>query len=134
MSTFVGELLPHQEAGLAFLLTQPRCILADEVGLGKTVEAAAPIGALADSGDLRRPALPAELYTRAPGRTLPPLPVLWITAAGLVAQTVAELRRFLPLLAVEPVVTGTVGDKTDRERMKPAHSSLSPPRHDLCEA
>ena len=119
MSTFAGKLLPHQLAGLEFLLAEPRAVLADEVGLGKTVQAAALIGALADAGELRRPAPPAEpvSWGKRP-RSLPPLPVLWVTAAGLVAQTVAELRRFLPALGVVPVLTGTVGDRADRERME----------------
>lgn len=46
---------------------------------------------------------------------LPPLPVLWLTAAGLVAQTVAELRRFLPSLAV--IASESVeGGSADRQR------------------
>lgn len=116
MPTFQGELYPHQAQGLAFLQTQPRAILADEVGLGKTVQLAALIGWLADTGDLRQPA--PDPMTLRPGEShLPPLPVLWITAAGLVAQTEAELRRFLPGLAVVTSESGTVGTKADRERM-----------------
>lgn len=115
---FRGELLPHQREGLEFLLAQPRCVLADEVGLGKTVQVAALIGALADSGQLRRPTpAPEDLGYRSSVRMLPPLPVLWITSAGLVQQAVSELERFLPGLAVVPVLSGLTGNRTDRERM-----------------
>jgi SNF2 family DNA or RNA helicase len=85
---FKGSLYPHQRQGLAFLLSQHRAVLADDVGLGKTVQVAALIGSLVDSGDLRQP-----------GRVL----VLYITDAGLVQQTGDELRRFLPGLTVTTV-------------------------------
>ena len=87
-TTFTGELHPHQHDGLAFLLREPRAVLADEVGLGKTVQLCALLGALYDGGQLRRP-----------GR----LPVLWVTTAGLVSQTAEELARFVPDLAVATV-------------------------------
>lgn len=116
MGTFTGELYPHQAAGLALLQTQPRAILADEVGLGKTVQLAAVIGWLADTGALRHPA-PDPLTLPRGESHLPPLPVLWVTAAGLVAQTEAELRRFLPGLGVVTSESGTVGNGADRERM-----------------
>ena len=96
--TFRGTLLPHQEAGLAFLRSQPRAILADEVGLGKTVQAAALIGSLHDSGELPAPK---------PDR----LPVLWVTKAGLVTQTLAELKRFLPDLWIFTLGNGKASAK-----------------------
>jgi len=102
MDTFTGTLYPHQSAGLAFLQAQPRGVLADDVGLGKTVQLAALVGHLADSGQLRKP-----------GR----LPVLWVTTAGLVAQTTAEVRRFLPSVAVTTSETGAKGTRAGRERV-----------------
>ncbi len=40
-AVFSGELMPFQQAGLAWLLLTPRALLADEMGLGKTVQALA---------------------------------------------------------------------------------------------
>ncbi|MHB1860612.1 MAG: DEAD/DEAH box helicase [Solirubrobacteraceae bacterium] len=40
-----GELKPFQRAGVAYLLAQRRCFLADEQGLGKTIEALAVLQA-----------------------------------------------------------------------------------------
>ncbi|SDP46621.1 SNF2 family N-terminal domain-containing protein [Pedococcus dokdonensis] len=117
MSTFAGELHPHQTVGLAFLQAERRAILADEVGLGKTVQVASLIGWLADSGDLREPAPDSATLPPQRGKHLPRLPVLWITTAGLVAQTKAELERFLPYLGIATSEAGTVGNRADRERM-----------------
>jgi SNF2 family DNA or RNA helicase len=88
-NAFNGILYPHQRLGLVFLLSQERAVLADDVGLGKTVQVAALIGLLADSEDFRQP-----------GR----LPVLYITSVGLVQQTGDELRQFLPGLSVTTVL------------------------------
>ena len=38
---FSGDLLPFQKQGLGFLLATRRCLLADEMGMGKTVQALA---------------------------------------------------------------------------------------------
>ena len=38
-----GELKPFQRAGVAYLLAQRRAFLADEQGLGKTIEALATL-------------------------------------------------------------------------------------------
>ncbi|KRF22918.1 DEAD/DEAH box helicase [Phycicoccus sp. Soil802] len=118
MTTFVGTLHPHQTEGLTFLRDQPRAILADQVGLGKTVQLAALIGHLADTGTLREPAPDPANEPPQRGVALPRLPVLWITTAGLVAQTEAELKRFLPSLGVTTSESGTIGNKADRERME----------------
>lgn len=101
MTAFRGDLLPHQEEGLAFLQAQPRAVLADEVGLGKTVQAASLIGWLAeqrfgaDRGSATRAAT-ESLLEEGSHR----LPVLWVTAASLLRQTADELERFLPSLTV----------------------------------
>ncbi|MER7071023.1 DEAD/DEAH box helicase [Terrabacter sp. NPDC000476] len=83
--TFVGDLFPHQRAGVQFLVSQPRALLADAVGLGKTAMAAALLAHAADAGELLHPDR---------------LPVLWVTTASLITQTIAELRKFIPSLQV----------------------------------
>ncbi|MEF9972812.1 MAG: DEAD/DEAH box helicase [Clostridia bacterium] len=45
-SAFSGQLMPFQQAGLAFLLSSRRALLADEMGLGKTVQALAFLATL----------------------------------------------------------------------------------------
>ena len=40
-TVFSGQLMPFQQAGLAWLMLTPRALLADEMGLGKTVQALA---------------------------------------------------------------------------------------------
>jgi SNF2 family DNA or RNA helicase len=107
---FNGILYPHQRLGLVFLLSQDRAVLADDVGLGKTVQVAALIGLLADSEDFRQP-----------GR----LPILYITSAGLVQQTGDELRRFLPGLTVT-----TVLDPRRRKTTDPLEADLHVVNHD----
>ena len=65
-----GELKPFQRAGVQYLLKQRRCFLADEQGLGKTIEALAAIevdGAY--PGDRRLPREP-EAQLDARDRTL----------------------------------------------------------------
>ena len=99
MKTFTGDLHPHQADGLSALLTNPRLVLADDVGLGKTVQAAALVGSLHDDK-----ALPAAASR---------LPVLYVTAPGLVAQTTEELRRFLPSLEIVSSVPSTADGKAE---------------------
>lgn len=76
---FKGVLEDHQRAGLEWLLSTPRALLADDVGLGKTIQV------LAMLAHLRQDDAPIL-------RT----PVLWLTDASLVDQTCAEVGRFLP--------------------------------------
>ncbi len=73
---FLGTLLPHQAQGVAWLLAHPKAVLADDVGLGKTVTTCALIGHILDLADR--------------GRVLLALP------ASLAAQWAGELSRFLP--------------------------------------
>jgi SNF2 family DNA or RNA helicase len=110
VAAFQGILYPHQRLGLVFLLSQDRAVLADDVGLGKTVQVAALIGLLADSEDFRQP-----------GR----LPVLYITSAGLVRQTGDELRHRLPGLTVT-----TVQDRRSRKVTDPLGSEIHVVNHD----
>jgi len=51
------DLFPHQRAGVAFLSTARRALLADEPGLGKTAQAIRALKALQDKGDDVFPAL-----------------------------------------------------------------------------
>ncbi len=73
---FLGTLLPHQAQAVTWLLAHPKAVLADDVGLGKTVTTCALIGHVLD-----RPCR---------GRVLLALP------ASLAAQWSGELARFLP--------------------------------------
>lgn len=53
LETYEGDeaLFPHQRAGVAFLSTARRALLADEPGLGKTAQAIRALKALHDSGE-----------------------------------------------------------------------------------
>lgn len=81
---FEGDLRPHQSEAVAWLMERPKAVLADDVGLGKTPTVLALIGDLAEAGQLD-PSSQEGLCR-----------VLWITEAGLINQTVTEIRRFLP--------------------------------------
>ena len=81
--TFCGTLTPHQFEGTSWLLETPRALLADDTGLGKTIEAIAFVGVLKDRGELR-------------GDTC----VLWLTEANLIEQTRREFETHAPSLAV----------------------------------
>lgn len=52
-----SDLFPHQRAGVQFLKTARRALLADEPGLGKTAQAIRALKALQDSGEQIFPAL-----------------------------------------------------------------------------
>jgi SNF2 family DNA or RNA helicase len=80
---FVGTLEDHQQEGLAWLLATNRALLADDVGLGKTVQVLALLGSLLDTDDSSVKA-----------------PVVWLTDPSLVEQTVREFRSFLPDVSV----------------------------------
>ena len=51
------DLFPHQRAGVAFLATAKRALLADEPGLGKTAQAIRALKKLQDQGEVVFPAL-----------------------------------------------------------------------------
>lgn len=59
LDTYDGDeaLFPHQRAGVAFLSTARRALLADEPGLGKTAQAIRALKQLNDTGDGSLPAL-----------------------------------------------------------------------------
>jgi SNF2 family DNA or RNA helicase len=71
---------PHQTTAVEWLLSHPRALLADAVGLGKTVTVCALLGRLAAADQLGR--------------------VLLVVPAALVDQWRGELARFLPSLTV----------------------------------
>lgn len=108
-SWFEGTLNPHQREGVAWLLERPNAVLADDVGLGKTVEALALIGKLEEAGRLRR---------RTPRSVCR---VLWITDAPLLEQTKAEVRQFLPDFTVatnlDPEFRGTQKARKEWEQL-----------------
>lgn len=85
---FRGDLQPHQAEGVHWLLQRPRALLADDVGLGKTVQALALIGTLFETDQL--PHAGRNRLCR----------VLWLTDATLVEQTMAEVETFLPNFTV----------------------------------
>lgn len=76
-----GDLLQHQSQACGWLLQNPRAVLADSVGLGKTPTVLAHAAELGEFGELA----PAPLCR-----------VLWLTEASLISQTASEIRRFLP--------------------------------------
>lgn len=51
VNTFHGALKQHQAQAVNFLLATPKALLADDVGLGKTIEAIAYITELKDDGE-----------------------------------------------------------------------------------
>lgn len=59
LETYDGDedLFPHQRAGVAFLATARRALLADEPGLGKTAQAIRALKAMQDAGEQVFPAL-----------------------------------------------------------------------------
>ena len=54
LEDYLGELRKYQTVGTAFMYFNPRCILADGVGLGKTCEVAALVNLLKSQGTLTR--------------------------------------------------------------------------------
>ena len=87
--TFGVDPYPHQVAGADLHDTHPRAILAGEVGRRKTIQAALVI---------ERASNPDAFS--APGRPDGP-PVVWVTDAALINQTLDELRRLLPQLTID---------------------------------
>jgi SNF2 family DNA or RNA helicase len=82
----IAALLDHQAAGLEWLKNHPHALLADDVGLGKTVTTAAYLGHLADT----RMIATGNRRERA----------LLVVPAALIPQWRGELARFLPGLSV----------------------------------
>jgi SWI/SNF-related matrix-associated actin-dependent regulator 1 of chromatin subfamily A len=83
--TLGGELKPFQRAGVQYLLSQRRAFLADEQGLGKTIEALATLEA--DGA----------------------YPAIVVCPASLKLNWLAELKRWLPDRSAQ-ALTGTRGD------------------------
>ncbi|WGL51601.1 DEAD/DEAH box helicase [Nocardioides sp. BP30] len=81
--TLSAPLKEHQRTGVDWLVKRPRAVLADDVGLGKTVTA---LGLIAELGVTEQ--LPRTQHQLAR--------VLWLTEANLIDQTAAEIQRFLP--------------------------------------
>lgn len=79
-----GQPQPHQAEGLAWLLGHPKALLADSVGLGKTVQAAALLAVLRARDQIGK----------GNGR------VLVVAPAPLLPQWASELGRFVPTLSV----------------------------------
>ena len=71
---FRGELYPFQQKGVGFLITRKRCLLADELGLGKTVQSIAASLELQNRGLARR--------------------VLVFCPKTLIRQWIKEIRKF----------------------------------------
>lgn len=88
---FRGTLKPHQTQGVKWLLDHPHAVLADDVGLGKTIQALALIAELDAAGQLAR---------RTPKSVCR---ILWLTDATLLEQTKREVETFLP---AHTVLTG----------------------------
>ena len=89
-----GELKPFQRAGVSYLLAQRRAFLADEQGLGKTIEALATLEA--DSA----------------------YPAVVVCPAGLKLNWLRELERWLPDRSVQALVgTGPAGQTAGPSRM-----------------
>jgi SWI/SNF-related matrix-associated actin-dependent regulator of chromatin subfamily A-like protein 1 len=80
-----GELKPFQRAGVSYLLAQRRAFLADEQGLGKTIEALAALEA-------------ADAY-----------PALVVCPASLKLNWLRELRRWLPHRGAQVLTGNGVG-------------------------
>ncbi len=95
---FEGTLKSHQREGVAWLLERANAVLADDVGLGKTIEALALIGKLEEAGQLRR---------RNPRSVCR---VLWITDAPLLEQTKSEVKQFLPDFSVATTLDPAFGN------------------------
>jgi SWI/SNF-related matrix-associated actin-dependent regulator 1 of chromatin subfamily A len=85
LPTLGGELKPFQRAGVQYLLCQRRAFLADEQGLGKTIEALATLEA--DGA----------------------YPAIVVCPASLKLNWLAELKRWLPGRSAQ-ALTGTRGD------------------------
>jgi len=82
---FKGELYPFQQKGVGFMITRKRCLLADELGLGKTVQSIAASLELRNRGLAKR--------------------VLIFCPKTLIRQWITEIHRFTGEEAIP--ITGT---------------------------
>jgi SWI/SNF-related matrix-associated actin-dependent regulator of chromatin subfamily A-like protein 1 len=97
LSNLGGELKPFQRAGVAYLLEQRRAFLADEQGLGKTIEALATLEA--DGA----------------------YPAIVVCPASLKLNWMREIRRWLPGRTVQALTgTGTKRARLDDTRVDEA--------------
>jgi hypothetical protein len=81
-----GDFFSHQRDGITWLLDRDRAVLADEPGLGKTIQVLGVVAKMRSAG----------LLPRRPGRVC----VLWLTQAELMSQGAEETVRFCPGLTV----------------------------------
>ena len=93
-----GELKPFQRAGVKYLLSQRRAFLADEQGLGKTIEALAAIEA--DGA----------------------YPAVIVCPASLKLNWMREIERWLPHRSAQ-ALSGTGGGGSTRDTPQDAHGS-----------
>ena len=98
-----GALPPHQMEGIQFLWDHPKALLADDVGLGKTVQTAALLAALREQGLLGR--------------------CLVVVPAHLVAQWQSELSRWVPSLTVLAPSLQVSGRKKSKVCPPPANEA-----------
>ncbi|MEI5672627.1 MULTISPECIES: DEAD/DEAH box helicase [unclassified Nocardioides] len=110
---FRGSLKHHQSEGLAWLLERPNAVLADDVGLGKTVQALAYIGELDAAGQLPRH-----------GNSI--CRVLWITDAPLQSKDRAEVEKFLPDFTVATSLDPELRDSQKQRGIFKAKYGLGP--------
>lgn len=82
----VGELKPFQRAGVAYASIVKKCFIADQMGLGKTVQALATLEYLHEQGEA-------------------PFPAVIVCPPSLVLNWQAEMRKFIPHRTIS-VVTG----------------------------
>ena len=84
------KLYPYQKVGVEFLLSEPGVLLADEMGTGKTVQAASALQKLREEGELRRG--------------------LIIVPASLKRNWYEEVRRWAPSCTVR-ILTGVKAER-----------------------
>jgi SWI/SNF-related matrix-associated actin-dependent regulator of chromatin subfamily A-like protein 1 len=101
-----GELKPFQRAGVCYLLAQRRAFLADEQGLGKTIEALATLEA-------------AGAY-----------PAIVVCPASLKLNWLHELRRWLPERSVQTLKGNGGGEEIPEADVTIVNYDILPPRLD----
>ncbi len=101
-----GQLKPFQRAGVRYLLAQRRAFLADEQGLGKTIEALATIEA-------------ARAY-----------PAIVVCPASLKLNWMRELRHWLPGRSAQTLTGNGVGEPIPPADVTIVNYDILPPRLD----